>query len=59
MEDASKSNSTEVIPIRNRGRPRGKDHLTAAKAAKPTVKGQLDKTAFKEWKLKLGKAWET
>jgi hypothetical protein len=61
VEDAATANSTEVIPLRNRGRPLGKGrHAAASKNEKedgtPAVKqGQLDKAAFKEWKLQLGK----
>ncbi len=57
MEDAATANSTEVIPLRNRGRPLGKGrHAAASKNGTPAVKeGQLDKAAFKEWKIQLGK----
>ena len=61
MEDTRTPNSTEVIPLRNRGRPKGKGQRakevveTKEVNKSPPPKGQLDKAAFKEWKLKLGK----
>ena len=58
-EAASTPNSTEVIPLRNRGRPRGKGQRAKGEAEHseqpPPPKGQLDKEAFKQWKLQLGK----
>ena len=58
-EAASTPNSTEVIPLRNRGRPRGKGQRAKGEAEHneqpPPPKGQLDKEAFIQWKLQLGK----